>query len=119
MPLTDQELLLVIESDKGFEVVFVDDEDELEDLTGATAASFVMRETLTGSDLLVRRTDTATLTLDTANSKVVATAITPLERATLTAGVFLGFAAFKLASGKWYHAEPFRVRLVTSKAPTF
>lgn len=119
MPLTDQELLLVLESDKGFEVIFVDDEDALENLAGATAASFVMRETAAGSDLLVRRTDTATLTLDTANSKVTATAITSGERATLKAGVYLGYAAFKLASGKWYHAEPFRVKLVSSKAPTF
>lgn len=123
MPLRDQELQIVIESDKGFEVVFVDDEDQLENLSGATAASLVVREaTSSTTDMLVRRTDTLPspdLAIDTANSKITANTLTSPERAAIKPGVYLGFAAFKLASGKWVHSEPFRVRFITSKAPTF
>lgn len=119
MPTEDREdiLTLLSGSTKSFEVELQDENDEPEDLTGATDAS--LRIVLSSKDpsgtVILDRSKTA-FNLAIGTGKLVASFPVPAD-ADLPAGRFIGQVAVEI-NGAWFHSDWFPVVIKPKIAPT-
>lgn len=110
------ELRIVKGSTKPFDIELFDDNDVVEDLSTATLATFVMRNELTGSNVLLLRTTDGNLAIDSGDSKLTGT-LTQIQADALVAGVYIAEAAIRFGATDWIHTDPFYVRVLLSAAP--
>lgn len=111
------ELTLLVGSKKSFDVLLVDDDGSKEDLTNADHATFVIKTDVDAStDILLRRTADANLTIDKPNSKLVCT-LTQVEADALVPGVYIGQASIRIDGTSWVKTDRLRVTLLKSFSP--
>lgn len=111
-------LELIVGSARDFEVFLLDSNDVAENISDAAAATLAIRETLdAATDVLLRTTDAGNLTIDTTNSKLVAS-LTQDEADALVVGTYIAQASVQMtASSKWFHTDPFVVKILSQGAP--
>jgi hypothetical protein len=112
-----QELVLIQGSTKDFDILLFDQNDSPESLAGADQATFAVKETVdAGTNILLRRTADANLTITAASGKLTAT-LTQVESDALKPGTYIGEAAVRFPGPKWLHTDPFFVRIQPPVAP--
>ena len=116
--LDEDELRIVAESDLDFEVHLVAGDGIDEDLSLATRATVVIRETLAGADLVLRTTAAADLTIVAGEALLRAAPLTAPELLLLPDGIYVGQAAIEIGGvDRWVFTDPFRVRIRHAFAP--
>ena len=117
MTSSDLLLTLIVGSIKPFQVVLYDQDDKLEDLTGATEATLVIRESATSEDnILFRSTSDNTLDLSIEDATLEGS-LTQEEADDLPIGDYIGSVAVLFPDG-WQISDPFIVRIQPKIAET-
>ena len=109
------ELTLIAGSSKSFVLNLVDENDEVEDLSSAQAATLVITDSLVnGNEVLLRKTANGNLTIG--EGKLTAT-ITQAEADGLEPGLYIAEVAIRFGATDWFHSDAFYVRILRSVAP--
>lgn len=110
-------LVLLKGSTKPFDIFIFNQDDQPEVLSAFDAATFSIREEESGPDIVLLRTADVNLAIDTANAKLTGTLSQPQADA-LKVGPMVGDVALReTSSGKWFHLDRIRVRVLNGFAP--
>lgn len=109
------ELTLIAGSSKSFKINLVDENNEVEDLGAAEAATLVITDSLVGgNEVLLRKTADANLSIG--EGELTAT-ISQVEADGLEPGLYIAEVAIRFGPTDWFHSDPFYVRILRSVAP--
>lgn len=114
---SEKTLTLLQGSVRPFDIVLYDGNDELEDLTGATDATFrVLADPEDASSPIIDIDTDGDLAINISSSKLTGT-LSQDDADDLAPGLYVGQVGIKI-SGSWLYTDPFHVRIKDSFAPT-